>query len=214
MTVAESTSSSESEITLGLLRAVQEDASVTQRSAARELGIAVGLANTYFKRCIKKGLIKAQQIPANRYAYYLTPKGFAEKSRLTGEFLSQSLSLFRQAHDDVDRLFQVCRQRRVRRVALVGAGDLARIVLLSARDEPFEIVAVIDAVARETTASYHGIPVFEAVHGAPAVDAYMVTALAQPQAVYDALSAEVPGDRVLVPKLLDLATADAGGGED
>jgi len=27
--------------------------------------------------------MKIKQAPANRYVYYLTPKGFAEKSRLT-----------------------------------------------------------------------------------------------------------------------------------
>ena len=52
---------------------------MTRRSLARELGIALGLANAYLKRCAKKGLIKIAQAPANRYAYYLTPQGFARK---------------------------------------------------------------------------------------------------------------------------------------
>ena len=81
----------EREITLGVLNAIHENAKVTQRSVANDLGIALGLANAYLKRCAKKGLIKIQQIPANRYAYYLTPKGFAEKTRLTTEYLSRSL---------------------------------------------------------------------------------------------------------------------------
>ena len=68
----------DSEITLGVLNAVDENSGVTQRGVAKEVGIALGLTNTYLKRCVKKGLIKVQQAPANRYAYYLTPKGFSE----------------------------------------------------------------------------------------------------------------------------------------
>ena len=46
---------------------------------AAELGMAVGLVNAYLNRCIQKGLVKATQAPARRYAYYLTPQGFARK---------------------------------------------------------------------------------------------------------------------------------------
>ncbi len=87
----------ETEITLGLLNAVHENNSLTQRSIAQELGIALGLTNAYVKRCVKKGFIKVRQIPRNRYAYYLTPQGFAEKSRLSAEYLSQSVRFFRIA---------------------------------------------------------------------------------------------------------------------
>ncbi len=35
---------------------------------SNELGIALGLANTYLKRCARKGLIKIQQVHINRNA--------------------------------------------------------------------------------------------------------------------------------------------------
>ena len=53
---------SELSITLGLLNAVHGNSQLTQRSMASELGIALGLANAYLKRCVKKGLIKVNQI--------------------------------------------------------------------------------------------------------------------------------------------------------
>ena len=49
---------SETAITLQLLSAVEENDAVTQRSMAQDLGIALGLANAYLKRCVRKGLIK------------------------------------------------------------------------------------------------------------------------------------------------------------
>jgi DNA-binding MarR family transcriptional regulator len=72
---------------LELLQSVERDGGQSQRRLAAELGIALGLVNAYLKRCIKKGLVKVSAAPARRYAYYLTPHGFAEKSRLTVEYL-------------------------------------------------------------------------------------------------------------------------------
>src|SRR5437868_9764612 len=87
-------------IMLGLLESVERGGEQSQRRLASELGVALGLVNAYLKRCVSKGLVKVRSAPTRRYAYYLTPRGFAEKSRLTVEYLSYSLSLFRQAKND------------------------------------------------------------------------------------------------------------------
>ena len=87
-------------IVLGLLSSVETDGARSQRRMAAELGIALGLVNAYLKRCVKKGLVKVNDAPARRYAYYLTPQGFAEKSRLTVQYLSDSFSFFRKAKGD------------------------------------------------------------------------------------------------------------------
>src|SRR5262245_40970643 len=133
------------EIVLGVLGVVERDPSVTQRSVARELGIALGLANAYLRRCIRKGLIKVSEVPRRRYAYYLTPQGFAEKSRLTATYLSDSFSLFRKARTQCAELFALAAGRGQRRLALLGDGDLAEIASLVAREHPVEIVGVIAA---------------------------------------------------------------------
>ena len=93
-------SSSNDRIVLGLLTSVDSNGARSQRHIAAELDIALGLVNAYLKRSIKKGLVKVSQAPARRYAYYLTPQGFSEKSRLTVKYLSSSFSLFRKAKED------------------------------------------------------------------------------------------------------------------
>src|SRR5499427_3698779 len=98
-------------IVLGLLQSVERDGGQTQRRLASELGIALGLVNAYLKRCIKKGLVKVSEAPARRYAYYLTPQGFAEKSRLTVDYMSYSFSLLRRARSDYANVLGVARER-------------------------------------------------------------------------------------------------------
>ena len=117
-------------ITLGVLSAIEENERATQRAISEELGIALGLANAYLKRCVKKGFVKVQHIPANRYAYYLTPTGFAEKSRLTADYLSMSFNFFRSSREQCAEQFAACQNRRWTRIALAGCGDLAEIFTL------------------------------------------------------------------------------------
>src|SRR5688500_20342209 len=106
-----------------LLDAIERKSDVSQRHLASQLGVALGLANSYLKRCIRKGLIKISTAPANRYLYYLTPKGFAEKSRLTAKYLSNSFEFYRLAGESCMRVLSECEARSWRRVVLCGASD-------------------------------------------------------------------------------------------
>ena len=193
----------ESEITLGLLTAVDQNEEITQRSLARDLGIALGLANTYIKRCAKKGLIKVSQAPANRYAYYLTPKGFAEKSRLTAEYLSQSLSLFRVSRDEFSELLTGCAHRGWSRILVSGANELVEILSLCARDLPIEIVGILDENRGDQ--SYFGIPVLHELESAPPYDAVILTEFGDPQAAYERLVARISDERLIVPRFMNVS---------
>lgn len=196
-------SDTEVEITLGLLSAVHDNSGLTQRSMAKELGIALGLANSYLKRSIKKGLIKAKQAPANRYVYYLTPKGFAEKSQLTARYLTMSFDFFRHARTHCAIVFDFCAARSWNRIGLVGASDLGEIAILCAREHAIEFAGFIDPEAEEQT--FSGLPVYNDVAAMGAVDAYVIVDLSAPQQTFDKLVLEVPEERVLAPRLLNIS---------
>src|ERR1700759_1355676 len=131
-------------IVLGLLSSVESDGARSQRRIAAELGIALGLVNAYLKRCVKKGLVKVGDAPARRYAYYLTPQGFAEKSRLTVQYLSDSFSFFRKAKDDCTHLFKEAAARGFEGLVLAGKSDLAEIAILCAVETAATVVAIVD----------------------------------------------------------------------
>jgi len=193
----------EHEITLGVLNAVHDNSRVTQRSMAGELGIALGLTNSYLKRCIKKGLIKVQQAPANRYAYYLTPQGFSEKSRLAREYLTQGFQFFRIAREQCSEIFAICNKRDLRRVALHGLTDLAEIAVLCARDHEIELVCIIDPSSQLET--YSGIHVFREIPTTVSFDAFVVTDLGNPQQEFDRLVDKFGSGRVFAPSILKVA---------
>jgi DNA-binding MarR family transcriptional regulator len=201
----------ETGILLGMLSAVEQDNAVTQRRLARDLNIALGLANAYLKRCAKKGFIKIRKVPLNRYAYYLTPRGFAEKSRLTAKYLAVSLDFFRTARRDCTAVLDACHRRGWRRIALYGAGELAEIAVLSAGDAECEIVCVIDGTARARHCAGRPIVADAAAAMAlardPGLEAIVVTDSVTPQQSFDELRAAAPGlglaaERVVAPDLL------------
>jgi hypothetical protein len=194
-------------IVLGVLDAVERNPSVTQRSVARELGIALGLVNAYLHRCLSKGLIKIGQVPPRRYAYYLTPRGMTEKSRLTATYLMDSFAFFREARTQCSELFQTLAARGQCRLALVGGGDLAEIARLVARDHHIEIAGIAPASANAAglTANLEGFAPFDAI---------VVTALEQSRETFSAAVELLGAERVYAPALLrvpPLAPAAAGG---
>ena len=198
-------------ILLGLLDAVGQERAQSQRLLASELGIALGLVNAYLKRCVKKGLVKVSEAPARRYAYYLTPQGFAEKSRLTVEYLSASFSFFRRAKTDCTELFQSAIARSYKRIVLVGQSELAEIAALCALESDIEIVGIVEVTA--TSTSFVGLPVFSDFDSvSKPFDAVFITDLGAPGEVSEMAVARFGIDRVLVPELLRLRlrTSDQG----
>lgn len=197
----------ETEITLGVLDAVHENEKVTQRSVARDLGIALGLANAYLKRCVRKGLIKVNQIPPNRYLYYLTPKGFSEKSRLTAEYLSSSMTFFRRARQQCEAVLQDCSEAGWSRVALLGSGELAEIAILCNAEFKLDLIVVDPEAA--IGAHLAGVALERSLPAPGKVDAVIVTDLTDPQARAAEAAGQFPAARILAPAMLRVRLAPA-----
>ena len=187
----------ENEILLGVLDLVERDSALTQRSVARELGIALGLANAYLKRCVHKGLVKVSQVPPRRYAYYLTPQGFSEKSRLTASYLTYSFSFFRQAQAQFADIFSSAVMRGQRRLVLIGEGDLAEIANLVAGKHSVEICGTL-------AATHDSFQLMAAVEAFGNIHAAVITEVREPREVFEAAVRHFGSDRVWVPGLLGL----------
>jgi DNA-binding MarR family transcriptional regulator len=186
---------------LAVLSALDGGGQTNQRNVASRAGVALGLANALIKRCVRKGLVKISQAPARRYAYYLTPDGFAEKSRLVAEYLSVSLDFFRHARASYSDLFDQCEQRGWKRIALAGDGELAEIAHLAGLGRPLELVVVDES----RSSNSNRWPVSPNLDSAGAVDAVIITDAKEPQARFDGLVDRMGADRVLAPPFLQIS---------
>ncbi len=73
------------EVHLKLLKLLEERPNASQRELAKETGISLGKLNYCLKSLIDIGLVKAGNFVRSKnrknYAYFVTPKGAAEKTK-------------------------------------------------------------------------------------------------------------------------------------
>ena len=137
-----------------LLTELERNGSVTQRSLATKLGVALGLTNLYVKRLARKGYIKITTIPSNRIRYLLTPQGFAEKSRLTYQYMQYSISHYRDMRARLKDILLRAEADGVKRVVIYGTGELAELAYLSLREMNLTLVGFVNGGETEKFLSY------------------------------------------------------------
>jgi len=195
-------SEKEDAVTLEILQTIENKNDVTQRHIADDLGIALGLANSYLKRCVRKGLIKIHQAPANRYLYYLTPSGFSEKSRLTGKYLSTSFDFYRKAGNSFRQVFKHSKQKSWKNILFCGISELSEIASLRISEFGLEHVATYEPGS--DLKEFLGKPVWSSLGNTYDVDAYLITSLNSPNKMHQGVISSVDKNRVLVPEILGL----------
>lgn len=185
---------------LDVLTAVERGETVSQLVLSRRVGVAVGLVNALLKRAVRKGFVKIQNAPARRYVYYLTPKGFTEKSRLVSEYIEWSLSFFRQARTQYADIFERARAARFTTLAIAGHGELVEIAVLAALEQGATVVGIVST--RTNQERMFGLPVASTLDGLGHVDAVIIADSSDAQATYDTFLALLGAERVLAPALL------------
>ena len=129
---------------LQILDELSNNDSLTQRDLSGRLGIALGLVNTYIKNLVKKGYITVKSIPPKRYGYYLTPKGFTEKTRLTYHLLQDYTRIYREAKNNLKKLFNELRKAGSRRILFAGVDEVAEIAYITLQETDMELAGVVD----------------------------------------------------------------------
>jgi len=90
-----------------ILRKLDKNPETSQRELAAELNISLGKLNYCLKELKKKGLLKIQNFKKNErklnYLYIITPKGIAEKTRLTIRFMKQKMKEYDELKQEVKK---------------------------------------------------------------------------------------------------------------
>ncbi|MCL4475175.1 MAG: winged helix-turn-helix transcriptional regulator [Nitrospirae bacterium] len=127
-----------------LLDEISKGEPLSQRDLSKKLNIALGLVNSYIKNLVSKGYVTVKAIPAKRYAYYLTPKGFAEKTRLAYDLLHDYTRIYREARENLKQLFKEMSADGVKKVVFAGADEVAEIAYITLQETDLELTGVVD----------------------------------------------------------------------
>ena len=90
-----------------VLRKINSKPESTQRELAEELGFSLGKLNYCLKALNNKGLIKIKNFKKNpnkmNYIYVLTPKGIAEKTALTLNFMKRKMKEYDELKKEIKK---------------------------------------------------------------------------------------------------------------
>ena len=202
----------ESQRDLKVLEAIAREQRVTQRTLAANLGVALGLANLYVKRLVRKGYIKCVNVQPNRVRYLITPQGIAEKTRLTFEFMEYSLRLFREVRGELRSVLQPLEGTPHTRVAIYGTGEAAELAYLSIKEAGLDVAAVFDEAGGGV---FLGMPVHDIRNQSDVAYDVVIIAVFDPidDVVGHLMTCGVPCDRMrsLQPSALIRPDAPPGG---
>ncbi len=91
-----------------ILKLLQEDPHISQRTLADALGVSLGKTNYCLRALIDRGLIKARNFRNSQnktaYAYFLTPVGIKEKTSVTVRFLKRKVIEHEVLVEEIARL--------------------------------------------------------------------------------------------------------------
>ena len=129
--------------TLTLFNTVDSSPDLNQRQLAQELGVSLGLTNTYFQRVLKKGWVRAKQVKPRRWIYFLTPQGALEKSRLSFSYMQRTLDSFRELKRIGDEQLRILSNKGFRGIHLCGENDLTEVLSFCFSGFDIELLSVI-----------------------------------------------------------------------
>ena len=90
-----------------VLRKINKKPNSSQREIAEELGFSLGKLNYCLKSLQKKGLIKLQNFQKKKnkisyLRYVITPKGLAERTRLTINFMDRKMKEYDELKKELE----------------------------------------------------------------------------------------------------------------
>ena len=92
---------------LNILRKINAESGISQRSLAKELGFSLGKLNYCIKALKNKGYVKIKNFQKNpnklNYVYILTPRGITEKTQLTISFMKRKMQEYKQLKKELNK---------------------------------------------------------------------------------------------------------------
>lgn len=129
---------------LKILETFHQDPEQTQRDLARKLKISLGMANAFTRRLARNGYFTLTTIPKRRIQYILTPKGLAEKSRLTYRYLHYSIEFYKETRERIKTIFNQLSNLGKKKIYIIGASEFAEIAIITLQELRLELAGVID----------------------------------------------------------------------
>lgn len=129
---------------LNLLQELEKNPIVSQRDLSHKFGIALGVTNACLKRMARRGWIRIMNLDHRRIGYYLTPKGLAEKTKLTLRLVSWTVQHYSSLKDIIGERLLEMQNKGVERIVFYGVSDEMEIAYVTLQGSSLELVGIVE----------------------------------------------------------------------
>lgn len=129
---------------LNLLQELEKNPVTSQRELSNKFGVALGVTNACLKRMARRGWIRIAGLNHRRIGYYLTPKGFSEKAKLTLHLISWTVQHYAALKDIIGKRLIEMQQDGVERIVFYGVCDEMEIAYVSLQGVKLKLVGILE----------------------------------------------------------------------
>jgi DNA-binding MarR family transcriptional regulator len=129
---------------LNLLRELEKNPIISQRELSHKFGIALGVINACLKRMARRGWIRMMNQDHRKIGYFLTPKGFAEKAKLTLHLISWTVQHYSTLKEIIGERLLEMQNKGFERIVFYGVSDEMEIAYITLQGLNLELVGIVE----------------------------------------------------------------------
>ena len=129
---------------LSLLQELERNPVISQRELSGRFGIALGVTNACLKRMVLNGWIRTKGSDDRKVGYYLTPKGFAEKSKLSIHIAFWRVQHYSTLKEMIGKTFSQMERDRIERIVFYGVSAEMEIAYIAVQGRSLKLVGIVE----------------------------------------------------------------------
>jgi DNA-binding MarR family transcriptional regulator len=128
---------------LKVIEEISRQKDLTQRELSARTKLSLGTVNIILKRLVKRGVVKTTHLNLKKVEYFLTSKGFSEKTRKSYNYILKTVNLIRMVKEEIAKIVLEEYNRGQKKFVILGNDDLADIIELALKGFDYQRVSEI-----------------------------------------------------------------------
>ena len=129
---------------LRFLEELEKNPVISQRELSHRFNIALGVTNACLKKMVQKGWIRIQGLNRRKIGYYLTPMGFAEKTKLTFHLISYTAQHYSELKKRIGQKFLEMEREGLERIVFYGVSDEMEVAYITLQGVDLKLVGIVE----------------------------------------------------------------------
>jgi hypothetical protein len=129
---------------LSLLQELEKNPIISQRALSNKFGIALGVTNACLKRMGRRGWIRITSLNHHKIGYFLTPKGFAGKAKLTLHLISWTVQHYSTLKDIIGIRLLEMQNAGAERIVFYGVSDEMEIAYVTLQGLNLKLIGIVE----------------------------------------------------------------------